>query len=34
MQMRFAQEAVRALDIPDAQKEAILSGNAKKILGI
>ncbi|MBQ6470510.1 MAG: amidohydrolase [Victivallales bacterium] len=34
MQMRFAQEAVRALDIPEAQKDAILFGNARKILGL
>ena len=32
MQMRFAQEAVRALDIPEGEKEAILRGNAEKIL--
>ena len=34
MQMRFAQEAVMALDIPDADKDAIMYGNAKKILGV
>ena len=34
MQMRFAQEAVRALEIPEEQKTAILSGNARKILGL
>ena len=34
MQMRFAQEAVRALGIPEEQKEAILFGNARKILGL
>ena len=34
MQMRFALEAVKALEIPDSEKEKILSGNAKKILGI
>ena len=34
MQMRFAQEVVLALDIPKAQKEAILRGNAKKILNL
>ena len=32
LQMKFAQEAVQALDIPAAQKEAILCGNARKIL--
>ncbi len=34
MQMRFAQDAVRALDIPEEQKNAILFGNAQKILGL
>ena len=34
MQMRFAQEAIRALDIPEADKEKIFSGNAKKVLGL
>ena len=34
MQMRFAQEAVAALEIPEADKEAILHGNAEKILGL
>ena len=34
MQMRFAQEAVMALDIPDADKNAIMYGNAEKILGV
>ena len=34
MQMRFALEAVRALDIPGSDREKILSGNAEKILGL
>ncbi len=34
MQMRFAVEAVRALEIPEREKDLILCGNAKKILGI
>ena len=34
LQMKFAQQAVRELNIPDAEKSAILSGNARKILGI
>ncbi|MBP5639317.1 MAG: amidohydrolase family protein [Victivallales bacterium] len=34
MQMRFAQEVINALDIPQADKHKILSGNAKKILGL
>ena len=32
MQMRFAIETVKALDIPQKEKELILSGNARKIL--
>ena len=34
MQMRYTQEAVTALDIPESEKYAILCGNAKKILGL
>ena len=34
LQMKFAQEAVTALDIPQAEKDAILFGNAQKILGL
>lgn len=33
-QMSFAQQVITDLDIPEADKVAILSGNAKKILGI
>ena len=32
--MLAAQEAVRALEIPEARKSEILSGNARKILGL
>ena len=32
MQMRFAQEVIRALDIPEGEKDAIFHGNAEKIL--
>lgn len=34
MQMRFAIEIIQALNIPQADKEKILSGNAKTILGL
>ena len=34
MQMRFAIETVNALDIPQKEKELILSGNARKILAL
>jgi len=34
LQMKFAQEAILALDIPQAQKDAILFANAQKILGV
>jgi predicted TIM-barrel fold metal-dependent hydrolase len=34
MQMRFAQEAVMALDISDRDKNAIMFGNAQKVLGV
>ena len=34
VQMRFCREAVEKLDIPAEQKDAILFGNAKKILGL
>jgi predicted TIM-barrel fold metal-dependent hydrolase len=32
MQMRFAIEIIQALDIPQADKDKILYGNAQKIL--
>ena len=32
MQMKFAQQVVYALDIPQEEKEAIMYGNAQKIL--
>ena len=32
LQMRFAVDAVNALDIPEAQKQLILHGNAEKVL--
>ena len=32
MQMRFAIEAILALEIPQAEKEQVLCGNAKKLL--
>ena len=34
LQMKFAQEAVTTLDIPQVEKDAILFGNAQKILGL
>lgn len=34
MQMRFAIETIRALNIPGADREKILSGNAKHLLGL
>lgn len=34
MQMRFAIEAIRALDIPEADRDAILGGNAAALLGM
>ncbi len=34
MQMRFAREAIEALDIPEADKEKILFRNAASILGV
>ena len=34
MQMKFAQEAVYALDITEAEKNAIMYGNAMKILNL
>jgi predicted TIM-barrel fold metal-dependent hydrolase len=33
MQMRFALDTIRALDIPDADKERILYGNAETLIG-
>jgi predicted TIM-barrel fold metal-dependent hydrolase len=32
MQIRFAIETIQSLDIPESEKEKILSGNARKIL--
>ena len=34
MQMKFAQDVVYALDISQAEKDAIMYGNALKILGL
>lgn len=34
MQMRFAREIIQNLEIPDTDKEQILSGNAKKLIGM